>query len=71
VPASFDIDPNISDAENIKAFLDYLKVLDADMASALERHIAKLIPLPPVNQPQRARVRTEFNSEISNELDAL
>jgi len=71
VPSDFEIDRNISDSDNIKAFLEYLKAHDPELTSILARHISRLIPLPPLNQPQRARVRAEFNSAISTELDSL
>mgnify|MGYP001578518512 CR=1 FL=1 len=67
--SGFAFDENRTPDENITLFIDYLKTVDASLATMLEANINRLASLP--EGQARNSIRTEINRQIKSVLDSL
>jgi hypothetical protein len=65
----FRFDRNLTPAQNVNAFYDYMTFIDKRFALLLKEELQKLTPVPE-GQAARQAARAAFNSTVTVHLDA-
>jgi hypothetical protein len=69
VATEFEFDETRTAEENISSFLAFIESTDKVFGPLLQKHIARMLPLPEANV--RSTARASFNAEVKKLLDAI